>query len=187
VMDAGALAVHIREHFNRTAFRLETRQQYEVASDGSDFARYLAGEPGPTPERKQPWLDRLRSERERGLHRSRVRIVTHPVTEYTRFECEWGYAPNEEAGEHVSILDVAESAASEEAVERMLRCGDFWLLDDIHVVVMHYGPDGQFVGAERADNATPYQDIARLARTRAEPFAVWWARHEEYHRDPKVE
>jgi hypothetical protein len=185
-MDAATLRAHIREHFSRTAFRLETLQQYEVASDGSDFARYLAGEPEPTAERKQPWLDRLRSERERGLQRSRVRLVTHPVTDYTRFECEWGYAPNVEVGEQVLILDTGEAAVSDAAVERLKECGDFWLIDDAHVVVMHYGPDGQFVGAERAEDVARYRAIAQLAREPAEPFAAWWARHEEYHRNPKV-
>jgi hypothetical protein len=185
-MDAAALRDHIREHFTRTAFRLETLQQYEVASDGSDFARYLAGEAEPTPERKQPWLDRLRSERARGLRRSRVRLVTHPVTDYTRYECEWGYTPNVKAGEEVLILDAREAAVSEVDVGWLTECGDFWLLDDSHVVVMHYGPEGQFLGAERAEDVAPYRDVAQLAMEPAEPFATWWARHEEYHRNPKV-
>jgi hypothetical protein len=51
---------------------------------------------------------------------------------------------------------------------------------------MHYGPDGQFVGAERAEDVARYRAIAQLARQPAEPFAAWWARHEEYHRNPKV-
>lgn len=88
MMDAAALGAYVRQHFGRSAFRLETLQQYEVASDGSDFGRYLAGEPGPSVERKRPWLERLRAERAKGLVRSRVRLVTHPVTDYTRYECE---------------------------------------------------------------------------------------------------
>jgi hypothetical protein len=186
-MDAAALRAYIREHFRRTAFRLETLQQYEVASDGSDFARYLAGEPTPTAERKQPWLERLRSERERGLQRSRVRLVTHPVTDYTRFECEWGYAPNVEVGEEVLILDAGEAAVSDPDVERLEQCGDFWLIDDARVVRMHYGSDGHFLGADCAEDVAPYRDVARLAVQLAEPFLIWWVRHEEYHRNPKVE
>jgi rhodanese-related sulfurtransferase len=37
-------------------FRWETLPAYEVASDGSDYRRYLDGADAPTPERKQPWL-----------------------------------------------------------------------------------------------------------------------------------
>jgi len=64
-MNVAELGANIRQHFTQRAFRLETLQQYEVASDGSDFARYLAGEAEPTQARKQPWLDRLRAERDR--------------------------------------------------------------------------------------------------------------------------
>jgi hypothetical protein len=101
-------------------------------------------------------------------------------------KCEWGYAPNVEAGEDVLILDAGEAGISDGDVARLTRCGDFWLIDDADVVVMHYGPDGQFLGAERAEDVAPFQDVAKLARSRAEPFAAWWARHEEYHRNPKV-
>lgn len=180
------LGAFIREHFCRTAFRMETLQQYEVASDGTDFARYLAGEPGPTPERKEPWLNRLRSERERGLQRSRVRLVTHPVSDYTRFECEWGYVPNTDAGEAVAILDVADLTIGEETIRRWQEHGDFWLIDGEHVVEMQYDPHGQFIGAVLADDATPYRQIAGHAQSVAEPFAAWWSRHLEYHRDPQA-
>ncbi|MGH3925542.1 MAG: DUF6879 family protein [Pseudonocardiaceae bacterium] len=40
----------------RTLFRLETLDVYEVASDGSDYRRYLDGEPEPEWTRKQPWM-----------------------------------------------------------------------------------------------------------------------------------
>jgi hypothetical protein len=181
-MDATELRDFIREHFTRTAFRLETLQQYEVASDGNDFGRYLAGEAAPTPERKRPWLDRLRNERDRGLHRSRVRIVTHPITDYTRYECEWGYLPNAEAGEDIRILDMGEN--------NLMRMGwlaqsDWWLIDDGHLIQMHYAPTtGEFWGASLRPD---YVKQARAARDQAwetsEPFAAWWERHDELHRD----
>ncbi|MCA1674987.1 MAG: hypothetical protein LC799_23295 [Actinobacteria bacterium] len=46
---------------SRDLFRWETLPAYEVASDGSDYRRYLDGAEAPTPERKQPWLDTLRA------------------------------------------------------------------------------------------------------------------------------
>ncbi|MBV8542834.1 MAG: hypothetical protein JO266_14810 [Acidobacteria bacterium] len=39
---------------------------YEVASDGSDYRRYLDGADAPTPEHKQPWPDTLRAWAEQG-------------------------------------------------------------------------------------------------------------------------
>ncbi|WP_239028279.1 DUF6879 family protein [Pseudonocardia acidicola] len=180
-MTAAELRDFIKEHFTETAFRLEVLQQYEVASDGNDFGRYLRGEPAPTLERKGPWLQRLRNERARGLYRHRVRIVTAPVTDYTRFECEWGYAPNAEAGEDIRILDLAERDWPELApgVHQ-----DFWLLDNEHALSMHYGPTGEFLGATAEHNLLPaFRDARDLLWDTAEPFTEWWPRHIELHRD----
>lgn len=182
LMDAAGLRDFIREHFTRSAFRLETLQAYEVASDGNDFGHYLAGEAAPTLERKKPWLDRLRSERERSLYRHRVRIVTHPVTDYTRYECEWGYAPNADAGEDIRILDLGERDLPQ--LGRLVT-HDWWLLDGLHLLSMQYAEDGQFTGARRetgslVDHATRARDVLWEA---AEPFADWWQRHAELHRD----
>lgn len=178
MMDAAELRDFIRQNFTQTAFRLETLQQYEVASDGNDFGRYLAGEPAPTPERKKPWLDRLRSERERGLYRHRVRIVNRPVSDYTRYECEWGYAPNAEAGEDIRILDLGERA-----LPRVYADEDFWLIDGAHALFMRYDETGAFLGAEL--DPTMVQ-IARRTRDAlwplAEPFSAWWGVHPELHR-----
>ena len=104
MMTTSELDAFMTRHFTRSAFRLETLQTYEVASDGSDYQRYLDGEPTWTPERKNPWLEHLRREHVHGLYRHRVRIVTHPVTDYTRYECEWGYTPNTAAGEEVRTV-----------------------------------------------------------------------------------
>lgn len=178
MMTAAELRDFIREHFTRTAFRLETLQQYDPTAP--DYRRYLNGEPGPN---KQAWIDRLRDERERGLYRHRVRIVTAPVTDYTRYECEWGYAPNAEAGEDIRILDLSERAMPR--VVGWLVASDWWLLGDEYLISMRYSEDGQFVGARDESgvhlwDATHARDLLWDA---AEPFADWWGRHRELHRD----
>lgn len=181
MMDAAQLNAWMDRHFTRSAFRLETLQTYEVASDGSDYRRYLDGEPTWTPERKQPWLDHLAAERARGLRRSRVRVVTHPVTDYTRYECEWGYVPNVAAGEDVRILDDLDDVD----LRHVTRLGDFWLVDNA-VVTMRYADDGRFIGAERESHPGAIgtaRDLSRLAWEASEPFHEWWARHPELHRD----
>ena len=184
-MDATELREFIRQHFTRTAFRLETLQQYDPTAP--DYRRYLDGEPGPN---KQAWVDRLRSERDRGLYRHRVRIVTHPVTEYTRYECEWGYAPNVAAGEDVRIYDIGSGVWR--GVEHDVALGDWWLVTDrdgeMHGVLMKYADDGRFLSAEEV---TSSWQLKVLAQTRdemwadAEPFTEWWASHQELHRDQR--
>ena len=179
-MNASELRTFIRDHLTRDAFRLEVHQRYEVASDGNDFGRYLAGAAAPTAERKQPWLDRPRSEHERGLRRRRVRVVTRPVSEYTRYECEWSYAPNGTAGEDIRVLDLGERALPD--VGRWIQ-SDWWLLDDQHLVHMDCGLDGEFLGASVIADAAEAGSARDRLWDAAEPFPMWWERHRELHRD----
>ena len=179
MLDVTGLGEYIDSHFTRHAFRLETLAVYDVPSDGEDVERYLRGEPGPDPARKGPWLERLRRERREGKRRQRVHVVRSPLSDYLRYECEWGYLPNVAAGEEVWILDLAERPAPAGLVDH-----DFWLLDDEHVVRMHYDDQGRFIGAEvlDAEQLPRYQRARDLAVAAAEPFLDYWRRHPEYHR-----
>ncbi len=87
--------------------------------------------------------------------------------------------PNDAAGEDIRILDLA---------ERTRPAGldidhDFWLLDDQHVVRMHYDQDAHFTGAEVLEPAAlPRYLAARDAGlAAAEPFSSYWRWHPEYH------
>lgn len=162
------------DHLTKSAFRLEALDHYEVASDGDDFARFKAGEAEPDSERKNQWLDVLRAEKEAGILEHRVRVLRTPLGEYLRFECEWGYVLNSEAGEEIHVLDLAERELPPEVVDH-----DFWLIDDKYPLRMHYSDAGEFVGAELVDNLERYQKARDAALTAAEPFEQWWARHPE--------
>jgi hypothetical protein len=179
MLTAAELGDYIDSRLTRSAFRLETLDNYDVGSDGEDFARYLRGEPGPTPERKRPWLDRLRREKQAGILNHRVHVLTTPLTDYLRYECEWGYQPNAEF-EDICILDLTERPRPEGLVEH-----DFWLIDDRDGIRMHYDPVGRFLGAEpvETDQVRLYQRCRDVAATAAEPFGTWWARHPEEWQD----
>lgn len=196
MMGPAELNTWMDQHFTRSAFRLETLQTCEVASDGSDYRRYLDGEPTWTPEGKQPWLDHLPAERARGLRRYRVRIVTRPVTPYTRYECEWGYQPNVAAGEDVRVLDLGDRDLPPGLPDPDRWHFDWWLVEERdggrHVLRMEYTDDGRFLGttvAGRAPDATVSLSVPDFAAVRdrlwsaAEPFTSWWSRHRELHRD----
>lgn len=160
-------------------FRLETLDAYEVRSDGSDYDRYLRGEPGPNMARKQPWMDRLAADASRGLRNYRVHVLRSPLSPYLRYECEWGYAYNVRAGEEIRILDL-----SERPEPPALIYEDFWLMDDLTVVRMVYQA-GRFVGAE----VLPSADLGRYRAARdaswqgAIPFEEYWGTHQDYWRD----
>jgi hypothetical protein len=174
------LASYIEEQYTRTLFRLETLPQYLVGSDGEDYRRYVAGLPGPTMSRKQPWLDTLRAERDRGLYQHRVHVLQSPLTDYLRYECEWGYAYNAKAGEDIRILDTAEQHKPNAVLDE-----DFWLIDDTYVARMHYDPEGHLLGGSIAESGEiqRYRDARDAAWSAAVPFLDYWNRHREYWRD----
>lgn len=182
-MDANELRAYIDAHFTKTLFRLETLPAYGVPSEGSDFARYLAGEPGPTPERRQQWLSRLADEVARGLRRRRVHAVNLPLSDYLRFECEWSYALN--SWEEIRILELT---ADRLDLRRLVddAGGDFYLADDMHLIHMYYTDDGEPLAAE-ADTSpasvTTYRRIADMMWFQAEPFEQWWAANKQFHRN----
>ena len=180
MLDEQQLADYIDGHFTSILFRLEALDTYDVGSNGDDLARYLAGEPGPDMTRKGPWMDQIRQETARGLHTYRVHVVHSPLTDYLRFECEWGYTFNAAAGEHIRILDLAEQPEPP-----ALPREDFWLIGEDEAVQMHYDPHGRFLGAEIAPaQAVPRYRAARdAAWETAVPFDSYWAAHPQYWRD----
>jgi len=183
VLTAAELGDQIDACLTRSAFRLELLDRYTVGSDGSDVERYLRGEPEPDPERKQPWLDRLSRERDAGIHNHRVHVLSTPLTDYLRYECEWGYVPNAAAGEDIRIVNLAERAMPDGLVDH-----DFWLVDDQYVFRMYYDPDGRLLGAEGLDEGV--LPIYRRARDEAVaasvPFPAWWAAHPEEWREHRT-
>ncbi len=179
MLDIPGLQSHIRTRFTRTLFRLETLDIYTVPTSGNDFARYLAGEAAPDMNRKQHWLDQLRSEADRGLQRRTVHMLRSPLGDYLRYECEWGYVYNTQAGDDVRILDLADKPRPATVIDH-----DFFVLDDREVLRMHYDAEGHFEGAEvLPDDVLPAYRAARdAAWEAAEPFELWWAAHPEEHR-----
>jgi hypothetical protein len=180
LLDESGMDSWIEQHFTRTAFRLEVLPQYMVDSDQGNVAAYLAGAPGPSWAHGGPWFDQLRQERAEGKRRYRVRILTPPLSDYLRYECEWGYAYTTVAGDEVNILDTAESPLP--AVD--LVDHDWWLIDDQHVLRMHYDADGRFTAAEPlpAAAAANYRACREAVMKASVPFQAWWDTHPEYRR-----
>lgn len=177
------LRAYLDTYFTCTLFRLETLPSYEAPAEGSDFARYLNGEPAPNPERRQRWLDRLADEVSRGRRRQRVHVVQLPLSDYLRFECEWSYALNPYEDIRILVL-----SAERPDLHRLVAeaGGDFYLVDGDHLIRMHYTGEGQPLGAE-VDHApavvAAYRSIADVLWSEAEPFQRWWAVNPQFHRD----
>lgn len=176
ITDPAELGRFIDQRAVRDLFRLETLDRYDVASDGGDFARYLAGEPGPDMERKGPFLAALRADQARGLVTRRVHVVRSPLTPYLRYEMEWGYTHNA-AYEDIRILDLAE--VPEPAG---LSDHDFWLIDGREVAIMAYDGEGCYLGFVAAPADSRFLAARDAAWGAGVPFAAYWHAHRQYWR-----
>ncbi|MDV6012420.1 hypothetical protein F8178_08010 [Haloechinothrix sp. LS1_15] len=169
------LGNYIEQHFTSTLFRLETLPYYAVDSDAHDYYRYLAGESEPS----STWPDVIRREVARGLYTYRVHVVRSPLTDYLRYEFEWGYVYNSLAGERIRIIDTAEHRKPDAVPDE-----DFWLIGDEHLLLMHYDEHGAFKGASVGDTRLlPIYIAARDAAWSAGvDFNAYWREHPQYHR-----
>ncbi|MBT2488118.1 hypothetical protein J7E96_06165 [Streptomyces sp. ISL-96] len=155
--------------FERTAFRLETLDEYDVEEEREEIARFLAGE-GMGPEwTDNPWV---RSMTDKGKHVARVHVLQSPLTDYLRYELA-AYPGNIKAGESIGIIDQTEQPVTG------LPDHDFWLFDDTAVYRMHYTEAGAFIGGELLppERLPEYQEYRDRALAAAVPFANYWERH----------
>lgn len=164
----------------RDLFRMETLPSYDVPINGNDFERWLAGEAEPTWENKRPWMETLTRWAQEGRPRRRVRIIHDPITDYERYASDFGYRLNEQAGENIRVLDLAETSPPTELQQAP---GDWWLIDDREVIAMHYYPDGRFMGAQVLDPqyVNQHSQAASAAWNIAVPFGPWWKAHPQHH------
>lgn len=179
VLTLDQLGEFVAKYHTRDLFRLETLSFYNAASDADDLHRYLRGEPAPAAEAKRPWLDRIRADVASGRSWRRIHAVAEPLSDYVRYECEWGYVPNSAAGEQIRMTELTPALAA---------IGDFFVLDGKHVARSRYDETGRFVNAEvMGDSASvPFLAIAELLWNQATNFSTWWNSHPRYHRDIPV-
>ncbi len=174
-----SLGSYLAQHHRTDLLRVQTLSWYRVESDGEDYARYLAGEAEATAPGKQGWLDKLRTDAEVGRMRRNLHVVETPLTDYLRYQFEWCYTANTDAGQEIRVLDVTNSA-----IARLGNLGDFTVVEHEHVARSRYDADGRYVGAVQvsADAAEAYVALAELAWQIATPFTTWWAANPGYHR-----
>lgn len=159
------------QDFERSAFRLELRQVYVMPGEADDLAAFQRGEL-PPPGYHYGWLDTVADAVKAGKIFRRVRIVTRPLSFYTKWEFVWGYDWNVKAGEEIRILDLTDGPGPE------LPDHDFWLFDDTTVVKLLYRPDGTQIGRELIEHPDLERYLAwrDIAWEQAIPYT-------DYHQD----
>lgn len=155
------------DNLQRRAFRLETQQIYTMKGEEESFAAFMRGEEPPT---EYPWRDEVEQNVKAGRYMGRVHVVCPPISDYLRFQFEWGYALSVPSGEDVRILDLSATR------NPGLPDEDFWLLDDT-VVRMLYNPDGTQIGRKLVEDPGElprYENYQRLAIEHSVPFESYW-------------
>lgn len=152
------------DSFTSYAWRLEALDTYDISDEREQFDDFLAGRtPKPSADDLE-WQARARSVVASGRQIGRVRMVGHPITDYTRFE--WAaYPDNIAAGEVVRVYDRSWPGGTDSRFEQ-----DFWLFDDRIAAVMNYASDGQFLGITITEDVTPFLDTRQAALERSVPF-----------------
>lgn len=147
---------NIADEFERSAFRLEARQNYNVATDQEGLASFLAGEPKPDHS-GSVWYQRIREGVAAGKAWTKVKPLKHPLTDYQRYSLAWSISDSVAVGVDYRIIDLAERQVD-------LPDVDFWLYDDSRVVVLHYDYDDAPHSAElfetEIDHYRRWRDIA---------------------------
>ncbi len=120
------------------SFHLELKDTYNVAAEDEPFGRWQRGEPDDYAWH-QDWLDFLREVTAAGVQVQRVRVVSVPHTDYTR----WGLDVarlNARAGEDMRYLPRHLTKDID------LPDEDYWLLDDAALILSVFSADGRTGG-----------------------------------------
>jgi len=76
--------------FPQLGFRLELHPIYTMPGETDELRRFMAGQK-PPPDYHYGWLDTVATARAAGKTMRRVRVVRRPLTDYIRYEFEWGF------------------------------------------------------------------------------------------------
>lgn len=155
-----------------SAVHLEMRDSYAVDHEKGPFANWRAGarlDPDDRASWWRPWHSLIADTVGRGVVVRRARIVSEPVSEYTRF-LHHGTLKNIIAGEQVRWLP------RRQASDIPLPGNDFWLIDDRLVRWNHFTGEGSPAQGEISEDPS-------TAKLCAEAFEAVWSRaipHDQY-------
>jgi hypothetical protein len=140
--------------FRHNAFRFEIRDQYNSDVGREPFRKYLAGEPDDYAWHRW-WMDMVRNDRAAGKAWWRVRIVSVPLSDWSRYALEVARL-SVQAGEDIRYLRRNDAGGAG------IVPNDSWLFDDDQLVHLHFNDqDDTFVGAELvADDSIVQQHLA---------------------------
>lgn len=157
--------------FTRSAFRLETRESYYEQKELKDFLEL--GPQAIPDEFLRDWYKLMREHAAAGRSVRRVRVVSEPHSDYTRFGL-WLSGRNVQAGEDIRYLP------RRDAESLGLPNLDYWLLDSDRMYIVRFADDDTLVGGELVTNRSLVAQASRweeMAWERAIPRDEYARRH----------
>ncbi|MFD0374646.1 DUF6879 family protein [Streptomyces sp. NPDC127112] len=155
-----------------SAVHLEMRDHYDDPDEAPRVAAWKDGyRPNPADRSTwwRPWLDMVQETVARGVVIRRARIISEPVSEYTRYLYD-GTFTNVAAGEDIRWLP------RRQASDLALPGNDFWVFDGRVVRFGYFSGEGTYLGDEVTEEPT----VAKLC---TDSFEAVWSRaipHAEY-------
>lgn len=149
---------HLFEVFEHTAFRLEVRERYDAAYENESLRKFLVGEQDDLPW-MQSWLAMLRDRTAQGRKFARVRVVSMPLTDYSRFGV-WCAQLTNGAGEDIRYL------TCDQAQAEGLPAHDYWLFDSRTLVQLHFDEEDRFLGGEVIEEPAVIERAVRRSARR---------------------
>ena len=141
----------------RSVFRFEGLQDYS-AMDGEDFVRkYLESNQLSFQPAESEWWKSIKALNQKGIKTSRVRMVTDPLTDYTKAELAHLKASADYSAEDIRTI-------GEESVKEIAPgLSDFYLIDEGSLFIMRYGSKGKYLGSDLVQGLETkrYSDIAK--------------------------
>lgn len=135
--------------FQKSAFRVETLQRYNVNEEREAFEYFQQHKELPDGVWKD-WHDIIQQAKLRWATMQRVHLIQFPITPYISFEMEF-YKKNIRNWEEIFYLPFEDSSVEVDS--------DFWIFDDAVVLKMFYDKDGAFLGFEEMKDIVPYLQI----------------------------
>ena len=150
----------LHESSERSVFRLEALNAYDVEDEAEEIRAFEAGLPFPKVPGMEESMDLFRRMVARGVRLQRLHVVDLPLTPYLRYELA-AYDGNVEAGEEILVADRAWHPDLAELTQ------DFALFDaetsHPSVVWMHYDASGK---PGEYDYTEDPADVAQCIRLR---------------------
>ena len=149
---------------------MEVRESYAAPREVESFKKFRAGEPVDLSW-AETWFSIIREATAEGRHFSRVRVVSMPLSDYSRFGL-WAAQFTSDAGEDIRYV------TRDEAQKAELPNHDYWLFDSRKLVRMHFGDEDRFLGGEIIEDAAEivkhnyWRDAARHCAVRRDDFGA---------------